>query len=104
MENTLAKKPGWCNISKLCKVMSVCSLRTDNARTTGLFNGPVTIFVPGNSGSILEATLTGILALLTGFIVAGCNTLPPKIDSSAASSKLISSMACAVDTTLGSVV
>merc|ERR1712050_344122 len=63
-----------------------------------------TIRVPGCSGAVEFFTLMGTFAIQAGKIAAGCTTLAPKVDNSAASSKVKMPTGRAAGTTRGSVV
>ena len=70
----------------------------DGVHTTGETGGLPAV------GSLLEPTKTGMSLRTAGSSVAGCSTFAPKVAISAASSKAITSIRFAAETTRGSVV
>mmetsp|Transcript_101055 Transcript_101055/g.253427 ORF Transcript_101055/g.253427 Transcript_101055/m.253427 type:complete len:202 (-) Transcript_101055:882-1487(-) len=106
--NTWARKPCCPNMRVLLMTIIVMSrlLLIAATRLSRLSTSAIsaTMRVPGSCGLMELRTLMGTLANHAGRMAAGCTTLAPKVDSSAASSKVSTPTGRAAGTTRGSVV
>ena len=88
-----ARKPQAPIMLGLCKVNRIWFFLKATALKVGLEAVSLRTHVPPFSGSFEEPTNTGMFLRTAGKIVAGCNTLAPKVAISAASEKVISGIA-----------